>query len=161
MSFLLEILIWSGNVMGVYCFARLAQLSTTVCFSKVTFLWNPHVRDGLRISKMSFHLENINLIGKCYKDLLLYSPSTTRHNFLFFKIPIFVKSGVVDGLCISKMSFHLENVNLIGKCDVGLLLYSPSTTQHNFLFLKIPIFVKSPCPWWTTYFENEFSFGKY
>ena len=91
---------------------------------------------------MSFHLENINLIRKCYEGLLLYSPSTTQHNFLFFKIPISEKSGVGDGLCVSKMSFHLKNIILIRKCYEGLLLYSPSTTRHNFLFFKIPISAK-------------------
>ena len=90
---------------------------------------------------MSFHLENINLIEKCNEDLLLYSPSTTQHKFLYLKIPIFVKSRVSDGLC-SKNEFSL-NINLIGKCNEDLLLYSASTTRHNFLFFKIPIFVKS------------------
>ena len=106
---------------------------------------------------MSFHLENIDLIGKYYWDLLLHSPST-KHNFLFFKIPIIAKSQVVGGLCISKMSFHLQNINLIGKYYWDLLLYC--ATQHNFLFFKIPTFVKYQvsdelC------FENEFLFGKY
>ena len=52
------------------------------------------------VSKMSFHLVNINLIGKYYKSLFVYSPSTTQHKFLFFKNPIFVKSGVGDELCL-------------------------------------------------------------
>ena len=51
------------------------------------------------VLKIIFHLENINLSGKCYKGLLLYSPSTTQHNFLFFKIPIYVESRISDGLC--------------------------------------------------------------
>ena len=56
---------------------------------------------------MSFHLENINLIGKCYEDLLLYSPSTTQHNFLFLTIPILVKPRVRDGLCFeNEFSFE-------------------------------------------------------
>ena len=67
------------------------------------------------VSKISFHLEKINLTEKCHKSLLLYSPSTTQHNFLFFKIPIFMKFRVGDWLCVSKMSFHLENINLIRK----------------------------------------------
>ena len=72
----------------------------------------------------------------------MYSPSLTRRNFLFFKIPIIVKSGVGDGLCISKMIIPLENINLIGKCYEDLLFYSPSTTRRNFLSFKIPIIVK-------------------
>ena len=53
------------------------------------------------VLKMSFHFENINLIGKCYEGLLLYSPTTTQHNFLFLKIPILVTSRISDGLMIS------------------------------------------------------------
>ena len=121
--------------MRVYCCTRLAQLSTTFCFSKFLFLGNPgSVMDY--VLKMSFNQKNIILIRKCYWDLLLYSPSTTQQNFLFLKIPIFVKSRVGDELCISKMTFHLENINLIRKCYMGLLLYSPSKTQQNFYFLK-------------------------
>ena len=75
------------------------------------------------VSKMSFHLENIKLIEKCYRGLLLYSPSTSQHNFLIVKIFINAKSRVGDGLCVSKMSFHLENITLIGKCYEGILLY--------------------------------------
>ena len=158
------------NVIGVYCSTRLPQLS----FCEIPDRW----------WTMCFHLENINLIGKCFWDLSLYSPTTAQHNYLFFKIsifvksrigdglcvfiwkiliwlqnvirvycstrlpqlsttfvfkiPIFVKFGVGDGLCVLKMSFHLENINLIGKCYRGLLLYSPSTAQHNFLFLQFP-----------------------
>ena len=127
--------------MGAYRCTRLAQLSTTFCFSKFLFLWNPgSVMDY--VLKMSFHLENINLIGKCFWDLSLYPPSTAQHNFLFFKISIFVKSRIGDGLCVLKMSFHLENINLIGKCFWDLSLYSPTTAQHNYLFFKNSIYVK-------------------
>ena len=97
----------------------------------------------MELWEMSSHLKNIILIRKCYWDLLLYSPSTTQQNFLFYKIPIFVKSRVGDGLCISKMSFHLENINLIRKCYMGLLLYSPSKTQQNFYFSKYYICVSN------------------
>ena len=92
---------------------------------------------------MSFHLENINLIGKCCKGLLLYSPRTTQHNFLFFKILISPKFRVGDELCVSKMSFHLEIIDLIGKCYKSLLFSSPSTTQHKFPILEILFFLNS------------------
>ena len=60
------------------------------------------------VLKMSFHLENINLIGKFYKNLFSYLPSKTQHKFLFFKIPIFAKSRVSDGL-------YFKNEFSIGK----------------------------------------------
>ena len=119
------------------------------CLSKFLFLWNPgSVTDY--VSKMIFHLEKNYLTGKCYKDLLFHSPSTTQHNFLVFKIPIIAKSRVVDGLCISKMSFHLQNINLIGKCHEGLVLYSPSTTHHNFC-LQNSYFCEIPSQWRTMF----------
>ena len=62
---------------------------------------------------MNFHLENINLIGKCYAGLLLYSPSTTQHNFYFLKIPVSAKSRVGDADYVLKMNFPLESINLI------------------------------------------------
>ena len=128
--------------MRVYCCTRLAQRSTTFCFSKFLFLGNPgSVMDY--VLKMSLNQKNIILIRKCYWDLLLHSPSTTQQIFLFYKIPIFVKSRVGDGLCISKMSLHLENINLIRKCDMGLLLYSPRKTQQNFYFLKYYVCVSN------------------
>ena len=55
--------------------------------------------------------------GKCYEVFLLFSPSTTQHNHLFFKIPIFVKFLVGDGLCITNMSIHLENVMRFFYCS--------------------------------------------
>ena len=76
------------NVIKVYSYTRLAQLSTTFCSSKFPFLKNSRsVMDY--VSKMSFHLENINLIGKYYKCLFFYSSSTAQHNFRFFEISIF------------------------------------------------------------------------
>ena len=108
----------------------------------------------LELWEMNFHLENINLIRKCYETLLLYSPSTTQHNFLFSKTPISAKSQVSDGLCVSKMSFHLENINMLENYYEDLLLYSPSITQHNFLFFKIPISAKFRVRWWTMFFPK-------
>ena len=60
----------------------------------------------------------------------------------------------------SKMSIHLENIDLIDKCYEDLLLYSPSTTQHNFIF-KNSHFCEIPVRWWSMYFENEYSIVKY
>ena len=39
------------------------------------------------------------------------------------------------------------------------MLYSPSTTQHNFFFLNSD-FCEIPGRWWTMYFENEFLYKK-
>ena len=61
------------------------------------------------VLKMSFNLENINLIGKWYKGLLFYSSSTTQHKFLFFKIPIFVKSRIRDVSASSTKLSALES----------------------------------------------------
>ena len=72
-----------------------------------------------------------------YKDLLLYSPSTTQHN-IFFQIPIFVKFRVGDGLCISNMSFHLENINLISEF-LKLFVYK----IPNFLKLCLKLGVRN------------------
>ena len=129
-------------VISVYCCTRLAQLSTFFVF-KIPIFVKFQVGDGLCISKTSFQLENINPIGKCYRGLLLYSPTTARHNFLFFKISIFVKFQVGNGLCISKTSFHLENINLFGKCyevycSTRLPQLSTTFCFSKFLFLWNP-----------------------
>ena len=201
--FILKILIWLENIIRIYLL--LAKRNSVLLFF---FQNSGSVMDY--VSKMSFLSGNINVIGKCKKILLLYPPSTTQHNFQFFKIPISPKLGsVIDYVfrkwvfiwkilmwlanniriycstslaqltttfCfskflflwnpgsvmdyVSKMSFHLENINLIGKCYEGLWLYSRSTTYHNFLISKIPISSKfrvgdGLC------FKNEFSFGNY
>ena len=39
--FIWKILIWLENINRIYCCTRLVQLSTTFCFSKFLFLWNP------------------------------------------------------------------------------------------------------------------------
>ena len=131
--FIWKILIWLENVIRVYCCTRLAQLSTTFCFLKFLFLWNPGsvidymFRKLVFIWKILIWLQNVIRV---YCSTRLPQLSTT----FVFKIPIFVKFRVGDGLCTSKTSFHLENINLIGKCYRGLLLYSPSTAQQNFCF---------------------------
>ena len=54
--FLWKILIWLENVIRFFYCTRLAQLSTTICFSNVPFLWNSGSVNGLCISKMSIQL---------------------------------------------------------------------------------------------------------
>ena len=110
-------------------------------FFKIPIIVKFGVGDGLCISKMIIPLENINLIGKCYEDLLLYSPSTTRHKFLSFKIPIIVKFGIGDGLCIRKWVFIWKI--LIWLINVMRIYYCTRLAQRStILFSKIPIFVK-------------------
>ena len=156
--FIWKILIWLENVMGIYCCNRRAQLSTTF-FKKITIIVKSGVGDGLCISKMIIPLENINLNGKCYEGLLLYSPRTTQHNFIF-KNSHFCEIRGRWWTMYLKMSINLENIDLIDKCYKDLLLYSPSTTQHNFIF-KNSHFCEIPVRWWSMYFENEYSIVKY
>ena len=98
---------------GVY---QIDYVGYYIAFVRSGHLWvESRVSDELCVSKISFLFENIHLIEKCYESLLLYSPSTTQNNFLLFTIPIFVKSQVGGGLSVSKINFHLENINLIVK----------------------------------------------
>ena len=94
------------------------------------------------VSKMSFHLENINLIRKYYEWLFYYSSRTTQHNFCFFEIRIFEN-------CMSKHFLKLTNMYLFWKwcvweiIDEGeiycalLAQLNPTFVFSQFAFLNI------------------------
>ena len=72
------------NVITVYSYTRLTQLSTTFCFSKFPFLQNSESMMDY-VSKMSFYLKIINLIGKYYRCLFFFIAPPLK---IRFSVPV-------------------------------------------------------------------------
>ena len=144
--FIWKILIWFENVIRVYCCTRLAQLSTTFVF-KIPIFVKSRIGDGLCVLKMIFHLENINLIGKCYRGLLLYSPTTAQ---LLWNPGSLMDYVFWKWVSIWKILIWLESFIRI-YCCTRLPQLSTTICFSKFLFLWNPGSVM----------DYVFSFGKY
>ena len=153
-------LIWLENFIGIYWCNRLAQLSTTFWFQKFPFLWNSgSVMDyvfwnWVFIWKILIWFENV--IGiHCCNHLEQLSTTFCFSKFLF----LWNSESAMDyafrqWVFIWKILIWLENV-------IGIYWCNRLAQLGTTFFFKNSHFCRNPGRWWTMYFENEFSFGKY